>query len=66
MSLTPQHAYEKVECVSHHPRRAHRAALLPQHFPLPVPPGRHDGLPHLLLPLRLQPRRQTTDPKTDF
>lgn len=65
-SLTPSHSYKKVERVSHHPRRAHHAALLPQRFPLPVPLGRHDGLPHLLLPLQLQPRRQATDHKREF
>ena len=44
--------------VSHHPHRAHHAALLPLHFPLPVPLGRHDGLLHPLLPLQLQPERE--------
>lgn len=45
--------------MSHHPHHAHHAALLPQHSPLLVPLGHHDDLPLLLLPLQLQPKRQT-------
>lgn len=42
---------------SHHPHRVHHAALLPQHFLLLVLLGHHDGLPLLLRPLQLQPKR---------
>lgn len=43
---------------SYRPHHVHRVALQPQHFPLPAPPGRHGGLPHLLLLLQLQPKIQ--------
>lgn len=50
-----------LEFLSYRPHHAHHAVLLPQHFPLPVPPGHHDGLPHLLLLPQLQPKRRMTN-----
>lgn len=47
-----------LEILSYRPHHAHHAVLLPQHFPLPVPPGHHDGLPHLLLLPQLQPKQK--------